>query len=420
MAFTLNLKKPGLIPTSISLEDQTADTTINSKSVSRLAENSSTTLTYSWNTEDGSRGEHILKASHDFGDEKSNNNSRPATIAIAEPAEKDIAITDAKFPSSATSGDEVEIEISLENTSTQSIDEDINISLEDQTDEITIATKTISEFEAGSVANIKYTWNTGEASIGDHTLNVTHNFDDDNEENNFFSAEITISEQQKNDLAITVVSSPSSATRGDEVEIEVTLENAGNQSINENIDVTLEDQTDNTTISTQTISELEAGATTTLTYNWYTGEASTGDHELEASPALEDDDNSNNSQTTTVTISEQAIADTDIAITELNAPSSVTQGDTANIDATIENIGDNDFTDSITVTFMHHQETLGAETIEGGLNAGSSVTVTYGWDTTGEGTGSPPHPIDVSHNIEDEDNTNNEDTVEILVEEPEN
>lgn len=107
----------------------------------------------------------------------------------------------------------------------------------------------------------------------------------------------------------------------------------------------------------------------------------------------------------------------DVAITEINAPEVVTQGEVAVIEVELENIGDTDITSSFTVLFTHHNIEEGSKTIDG-LNAGNSTSVTFDWDTTDEDTGDPPHPLVFAHSINDDEESNNADSVDVKVELP--
>jgi len=108
------------------------------------------------------------------------------------------------------------------------------------------------------------------------------------------------------DIAITAVDAPSSVVQGDVVDVNVTVENVGNQDVTSTITITLTDDTDNVTIGTKTISGLAAGASTTPTFSWDTTGATIGDHTLTASHDFADDDATNDSKSVTVTISEGA------------------------------------------------------------------------------------------------------------------
>ncbi len=107
------------------------------------------------------------------------------------------------------------------------------------------------------------------------------------------------------DIAVSDVSAPASAVQGDPVDVDVTVQNVGNQDVTSDISVTLNDDTDATGLGSQTISGgLAAGASTTLTYAWSTESASLGDHTLTASHDFADENAGNDAYSTTVTISE--------------------------------------------------------------------------------------------------------------------
>jgi hypothetical protein len=105
------------------------------------------------------------------------------------------------------------------------------------------------------------------------------------------------------DIAITDVNAPNSVVKGDQVDVYVTVQNAGNQDVG-SFNVVLTDSTDVVDIGTQTVSSLAAGASTTLTFPWDTLTASSGDHTLAGSHDLPDDNIANDAITTVVTVNE--------------------------------------------------------------------------------------------------------------------
>lgn len=213
------------------------------------------------------------------------------------------------------------------------------------------------------------------------------------------------------DIAVTAITAPNSVVQGDTVTIDVTVENQG--SFTETFDVVLTDDT--TTIGTSTIESLTIGASTTVTFSWNTVDATIDDHSLTATagPVTEEGDTTDNSMTTVVTV-ESAL--TDIAITTVNAPSSVTQGDQVDVIVTIENVGNQDVTTDITVTLYDDDSTIGTQTISGGLDAGYSSTLTFHWDTSSASI--EDHTLTASHDFSDEDSTNDSEDTIVTVNEP--
>lgn len=104
------------------------------------------------------------------------------------------------------------------------------------------------------------------------------------------------------DLAVTAVTAPASATQGTTVPVGVTVQNVGNQAVTDPVGVTLRDQTAGTTIGSQSIASLAAGASTTLTFDWSTAGSALGPHTLAATQNLADATSANDSRSTTVTI----------------------------------------------------------------------------------------------------------------------
>ncbi len=224
------------------------------------------------------------------------------------------------------------------------------------------------------------------------------------------------------DVAITAVSAPSPVVQGDIVSVDVTVKNVGNQDVTADITVTLTDTppADGTagtvTDSPQTIvGGLAAGASTTLTFSWDTSSASLGDHTLTASHDFSDDDATNNSKSTVVTVE---LAVTDIAITAVDAPTSVVQGAVVDVSVTVENVGNQDVTTDINVTLTDNTDgvTIGTQTISGGLPAGASTTLTFSWDTSSASLGD--HTLTASHDFADGDATNDSKSTTVTVTEP--
>jgi hypothetical protein len=97
---------------------------------------------------------------------------------------------------------------------------------------------------------------------------------------------------------------------------------------------------------------------------------------------------------------------TDIAITSVVAPAAVTQGDTLSIAVTVANVGNQNVTASIDVTLVDDTDAfqIGAQTIAGGLEGGTSTTLTYSWITVAASLGS--HTLTASQSFSDENSDN--------------
>ena len=109
---------------------------------------------------------------------------------------------------------------------------------------------------------------------------------------------------------------------------------------------------------------------------------------------------------------------TDVAVTGVSAPDLVVQGDVVNVDVMVENVDIQDVTSDIDVTLTDDTdgETIDSETISGGLAAGTSMTVSFSWDTTGASIGD--HTLTATHNFSDDDSDNDSKSTTVTVTEP--
>lgn len=125
------------------------------------------------------------------------------------------------------------------------------------------------------------------------------------------------------DVAIAAVVAPATITQGSTANVDVTVQNVGNQDVTTAFDVTLEDATDGPTIGTETVAGLPAGADTTLTFTWNTAGVSFGTHTLTASHDLatripDEADATNDQRSTSVTVTDPAAVD-NIHVGDLDA-----------------------------------------------------------------------------------------------------
>ncbi|UCG58741.1 MAG: hypothetical protein JSU70_04345, partial [Phycisphaerales bacterium] len=216
------------------------------------------------------------------------------------------------------------------------------------------------------------------------------------------------SSEPVHDVAVTAIIAPASVVAGDTVTIDVTVANQG--TFGETFDVTLADTpppggtAGAVTDSPQAVT-LGPGGSTTVSFTWDTTGATLGDHTLDATaaPVAGETDTADNSMSTVVPVGS---AITDIATVAVNAPSLVAQGTVANVDVTVENVGNQNVTADISVTLTDETDSavIGTETIVGGLAAGASAVLTYSWDTSSSTIGD--HALVAGHDFADDNNSN--------------
>jgi hypothetical protein len=98
---------------------------------------------------------------------------------------------------------------------------------------------------------------------------------------------------------------------------------------------------------------------------------------------------------------------TDLAITGVSAPASVTEGTTANVLVTVRNVGNQDVPATVAVTLndVTDNVTIGSQSVAG-LAAGTQTTLTFAWNTTGGSAGS--HTLVASHDFADDNASNDQ------------
>jgi len=224
--------------------------------------------------------------------------------SAAQPGDiHDVAVSAIAAPAAVIAGATATINVTIQNQGT--LDETFDVVLTESPDGFTDTTNIT--LAAGASATVTFSWDTTAAALVDHTLTVTagpvpEEMDTaDNSRNTVITVDLALT-----DIAITAVNAPSPVVQGEMVDVSVIVENAGNQDVVGNLNVTLSDDTDAITIDTETvIGGLTAGAFTTLNFTWDTSGASISDHTLTASHDLTDDDAANNSLSTVVAVEEE-------------------------------------------------------------------------------------------------------------------
>jgi hypothetical protein len=89
---------------------------------------------------------------------------------------------------------------------------------------------------------------------------------------------------------------------------------------------------------------------------------------------------------------------TDVAVTAVVAPATITQGSTTDVAVTVQNVGNQDVATAFDLTLQDETDgvTIGSETV-GGLVAGAETTITFAWNTTGASFGT--HTLMASHDL---------------------
>ena len=177
------------------------------------------------------------------------------------------------------------------------------------------------------------------------------------------------------DVAVESISAPSIAETDTDVSLDVTVVNQGGYS--ESFTVNLTDKTDNETLPSQTVADLLAGDTTTLTFVWNSG-TTTGNHTLEAEAVLEEDSEpADNIQQHIILVSEPVH---DLAVISIDVDETVTINDEVPVTVGVENQGT--FTENSVVALYADDGTNERQIGEDesvNLEAGESTTLNFSW-----------------------------------------
>jgi len=105
---------------------------------------------------------------------------------------------------------------------------------------------------------------------------------------------------------------------------------------------------------------------------------------------------------------------TDLAITSVTAPSSVTRGSAVNVVVTIKNVGNQSVTTPFNVSLQDVTDNVavGSQSVAG-LVAGASTTRTFSWNTAASSIGS--HTLTARHDLGDDNGANNQASTTVTV-----
>jgi len=353
---------------------------VGTASVAGLAIGATATVDISWNTAGADIAGHTLFATQKLPDDKVSNDAIAISVIVQPRPITDLGVTALNAPATVAQGNTVSIPVTVQNLGGVVVTSTFNLVLTDATAGVTIGTQAIPGLAAGGNTTRTFSWNTAGAALGGHTLVATQTFADENAANNSKSAAVSVV-APTTDVAVTMVSAPASVPKGSTTSVGVHIQNVGGLGVT-TFNVVLTDVTAGVTIGTQTVSSLAVGASTVRTFTWNTGTAAVGNHTLVGSHTLTDDNASNNERSAIITVNP---APADLALVSITAPGSVTQGDTAAIVATVQNVGGADVTADFDVVLTDGtagNAILGTQTIPG-LAGGASATRTFSWNTAG-------------------------------------
>ena len=387
----------------VTLQDSTEGVTVGTQTVPGLAVGATATLSFDWTPH--ASGTHRLIALQSQGDDRPANDTNAATVAVG-PALMDVALTAITAPSAVSEGQTITVGVTVANLGNLPAG-GFAVMLRDSTDGTTIGTQTVTGLAVGASATLSFSWNTTGATVGSHALVAAHDLADGNAANDQGVRLITMN-PRLTDIALTSFSGPASVRQGDTAHFSVTVQNVGEQNVTTPFDVVITDGTaGGVTVGTGTVSGLAIGASATLDIAWNTAGAAITGHTLFATQMLPDGNATNNARAVGITIQPPPPPVVpDVSVTALTAPASVSQGTTAGVQVTVQNVGQGAVTSSFTVTLTDSTSgtTIGTQTVAS-LAAGAATTLTFNWSTTGAALGT--HTLVATHQFTDATPANN-------------
>ncbi len=392
---------------TVTLQDATAGLTLGTQTINGLAVGAVNTINFTWDLTGASIGDHTLIATHALADDNADNNQR-TTVVTVNPKPTDLAVTGIAAPARVTVGDIAHVMVTLKNVGELDVATSFDVVLTDGWGGVVVATQTVAGLAVGATVTVDIPWNTAGATTTGHTLFATQKLPDNVVTNNSMGIGITV--QPPADLAVTSVNAPTDVTVGNTAAVVVTVQNIGGQHVG-GFNIVLTDATAGVTIGTQAIPGLAMGYSTTATFNWNTTNVALGSHTLVGTQTLSDANATNNQGSATVNVNPIS---TDVAVSAISAPATVTRGSTATIGVTIQNSGGLAVSNSFNVVLTDATAgvTIGTQAVTS-LAANTSVMRSFSWNTANAAPGG--HTLVASHTLTDQNAANNQRSVSVSV-----
>jgi len=323
------------------------------------------------------------------------NDSETATITISSPPEANFSVDSLNAPATATQGETITVSAEIANNGDQAGTQTVQFRVDTNGDGTLRTSEVVASQEVsigvGETADITFEdLATGSLAPGDYTHGVFTANDSE-------TATIAISSPpEPANFSVDNLNAPTTATQGDTLTVSADISNQGEQTGTQTVEFRLDADGSGTVESDEALASqnvsLDAGETTEVTFeNLDTSSVAPGDYTHGVVTT-------NDSETATITISAPP-EPTNFTVGNLDAPTTVTQGETITVSAEIANEGDQP--DTQTVEFgldtdrsgvVDANERLASQNIS--LDAGETTEVTF----DGLETSSLP-PGDYTHSV---------------------
>ncbi|WP_424017930.1 CARDB domain-containing protein [Halorientalis pallida] len=320
----------------------------------QLAAGASQTVTLSWTTQSGDAGDYTATVA-------SANDTGTTSVTVNEPATPaNFQVSNLQAPSDATVGDTITVSADVENTGDQQGTQTVAFGV-DTDDDGTLETLASQDetLASGASTTVTFDVNTSALSAGTYTHGVST-------ANDTATAQITLTAppvEQPPNFQVQTLDTNSPVTEGETLTVDATVANTGDQQGTQTVTLSVLGTSDDQQVT------LAGGASTTVTLSVATETGDAGQYS--ASVTTENDTASTSVQVN----APDAPANFQVSGTDSNSP--VTEGETLDVTATVQNTGEQQGTQTVTLDVAGAQRD--SQTVQ--LAAGTSQDVTLSWTT---------------------------------------
>lgn len=312
-----------------------------------LDETEVVTRDFGWETESGDAGRYDAEVVPERGEGR----SRSVTV---EEDSGGFVVNVEGTNSPVVEGNTLAVTAAIANTAEESDTESVDLIVGDST----VATASVS-LGASESETVTIEWETEVGDAGGYTAIVSTKDTTD-------TAEVIVVEQ--GEFAVDVAGTNSPVVQGNPLEVTATVENTGDVTGTQRVELALDGQVfDSTTVT------LEPGESETVRFTWGTADRLTGTYTAEVTT----EDGASDAAEVTV-LDPAAFA---VTISGTNSP--VAEGDPLEVTATVENTGEE--TATRTVDLLLEGSAVDSTTLT--LDPGESATVALSWATIGGDAG---------------------------------
>jgi uncharacterized membrane protein len=284
------------------------------------------------------------------------------TIEVEEQEAANFKVSSLSTNSPITAGETLTVDAQIENTGDVSGSQTVELNVDGLGSDSTSV-----DLSGGESKTKTLTVETSSGDAGSYTADVST--DDDSA-----STDVTVEEQpDPPNLVVNSLSTNSPITAGETLSVEATIENTGDESGSQTVNLDLSGLgSDSTSV------DLSGGELKTKTLTVETSSGDAGSYTAEVST---DDDTAS----TDVTVEEQSDPNPpNFVVNSLSTNSPVTEGETLSVDATIENTGDESGSQTVSLDLGG----LGSDSTSVSLSGGESTTATLSVGTSSGDAGS--------------------------------